>query len=176
MKYIILLTLLAFSSCNSKKEEPKAEHHGHSHAQNAIEETYTYDPFFLDVMSMHFEQEMRLATLGMQKTKNVTILNFSQKVMAIEAQDLEKIKAWREELYKKVPKVEKDKFDLSELENAKEKDFDKKFIERFKQLTSKGMEISKMGAEQNFEPAIKTYADEVQGRLAERLINLEKVK
>ena len=119
---------------------------------------------------------MRLATLGMQKTKNVTILNFSQKVMAIEAQDLEKIKAWREELYKKVPQVEKDKFDLSELENAKEKDFDKKFIERFKQLTSKGMEISKMGAEQNFEPAIKTYADEVQGRLAERLINLEKVK
>lgn len=167
---IILLTLFLLIACSPEKKIE--QDHGHSHDENAIEESYTYDPFFLDVMKMHFEHEMKLAKLGMERTKDVKILNFTQLLLVNQAKDVTKIIQWREEMYKKVPAVEEDKFNLDDLKKLKGAEFDKKFLARFKEMTVKGIEISRMGMEQNFEPAIKSYAQEVHSRLKERLQKL----
>lgn len=166
----IILLLLLFISCQAEK---KTEHdHGHDHAANGMEESYTYDPFFLDVIRYQFENEIALAKLGMSRSHDPKILEFSKSILDQANADLVQIKKWREDQYKVVPMVTPDEFSLKKLEDAKPADFEKMYLEELKKLTLNGQEIARMGAEQNFEPPIKAYAEKLQKSFTLRLTQL----
>jgi uncharacterized protein (DUF305 family) len=168
MKFILLMFL--FISCQAEKP---AEHaHGHDHAANGMEESYTYDPFFLDVIRFQFENEIALAKLGLSRSHEPKTLEMSKQILDKANTDLVQIKKWREGQYKVVPVVTPDEFSLKKLEAAKPSDFEKMYLEELKALTLNGQEITRMGAEQNFEPEIKAYAEKLQKVFTLRLTNL----
>jgi uncharacterized protein (DUF305 family) len=155
-------------SCNAQKP--------HDHAEHGLEESYTYDPFFLDVIRFQFENEIKLAQLGLSQSHHPATLEISKQILEMAQSDLVQIKKWREDQYKMVPVVTPDEFSLKKLELSKPSDFEKLYLEQLKALTLNGQEIARMGAEQNFEPPIKAYAEKLQKAFTLRLTKMHKVQ
>lgn len=156
-------------SCNPQKTAGPVHDHSHEHADHGIEESYTYDPFFLDVIRFQFENEIALAQLGMSRSHDPKLLGLSKQILDQAKKNLLQIKKWREGQYKVVPEVTPDEFSLKKLKSATRGEFEKMYLEELKALTLKGQEIAHMGVEQNFEPHIKAYAEGLHKAFTSRL-------
>lgn len=129
---------------------------GHSH--NAKEESYTYDPFFLDVMTSQNLNELKLLKLAVRNALNVKIKNFSSKHISLLQKENQKMKLWRQGRYPEAPKISSPDIHLSELSKLKGKKFDEIFLKSLNDELDKSLDLSKRGAQENFETDIKAFA------------------
>jgi len=160
---VILLPLYLFAQPHS---------HSHTHSPDQIEKSYTYDPFFLDVMTNHMKKENEYLKLGTQAT-NKKLKDFIVSTQKLNEGSIKKMQSWRTSMYKEVEKVRPDKFDLNSLKNATTKDFNKKMTETLKILFEEGIEIANNGKEQNFETPIKKFSEDLQKAYSKRIEDLK---
>ena len=141
----------------------------HTHGENEIEKSYTYDPFFIDVLSNHMKEENDFFDIGLSKSKNKKLINLIKAEKSYNQKSLTRMQGWRDSMYKEVEHVVAEKYDVTELKKAEGSEFEKKLSEKLKALSKKGKEISMNGEEQNFETPIKAFSVEAVKRYKQRL-------
>lgn len=134
---------------------------GHTHKDNAKEESYTYDPFFLDVMTSQNNNELKLLKLAGRNALSNKIKNFSSKNITLLQKENQKMKLWRTGKYPEAPEISSPDINLSELATMKGKKFDEKFLRSFAEEIDKSLDLSKRGAQENFETDIKDFAENI---------------
>lgn len=135
--------------------------HALGHDHNAKEESYTYDPFFLDVMTSQNSNELKLLKLAERNALSKQIKNFSLKNITLLQKENQKMSLWRKGKYPEAPRISSPDINLSELSKVKGKEFDEKFIKTFSEEIDKSIDLSKRGAQENFETDIKDFAEKL---------------
>lgn len=141
----------------------------HTHSPDHRENSYTYDPFFLDVLTNHMKKEKEYFSLAKSRSKNKKLNDLVVKSLRSNDKAIKKMQDWKTTMYKEVEKMEQEKFDLKPLKDAKSSEFEKKMSEKLKELFAEGKQIATRGQEENFEQPIKAFAGEMTKIYSERM-------
>jgi uncharacterized protein (DUF305 family) len=129
-----------------------------AHRANEKEVSYTYDPFYLDVMSAQNENEVKLLKLGLRTSRQSKIKNFSSKNIKHLEKENHQMKLWRKSRYGEAPEISSPEINLSKLADMKGKEFDREFLSRLKDELQKSLALSKRAVQENFEEDIKAFS------------------
>ena len=98
----------------------------HNHA---MEKGASHDPHFLDMMTEHHKDGIKMAEMASEKAESKEIKAMAQKIAKDQKKELKQMQEWRQQKYSSAPKTEQmpPKMDMSKLENSKGAEFDKNF-------------------------------------------------
>lgn len=125
MKHFFYLSLvLGVLSLSPVASSQPSSQHNHS-----MEKGASHDPHFLDMMSQHHKEGIKMAEMAATKAESKDIKAMAEKIAKDQKEELKQMQEWRQKKFSSAPKSEQkpSKMDLSKLENAKGAEFDKTF-------------------------------------------------
>lgn len=144
-----------------------------AHKHHEKEESYTYDPFFLDVMTSQNTNEIKLLKLAERASRVQKIKQFAIKSVSLLQKENLTMKKWRAGRYPKAPLISSPDIHLASLSKLKGKEFDTKFLLLLTDELNKSLELSKRASLENFETDIKAFALKLQNLQVHRQKNAQ---
>lgn len=94
-----------------------------------MEKSSGHDPHFLDMMSEHHKDGIKMAEMASQKAESKEIKTMANKILKDQKKELKQMQEWRQDKFASVPKSQEmpSKMDMSKLETSKGAEFDKNF-------------------------------------------------
>lgn len=125
MKHFLGVSLLLGALVISPIALSQTSNHSHT-----MEKGASHDPHFLDMMSEHHKDGIKMAEMAADKAQNKEIKAMAQKIAKDQKKELKQMQEWRQQKYSSAPKSEQmpSKMDMTKLENAKGSEFDKNFV------------------------------------------------
>lgn len=127
MKNKLLFTTIFLSLTNGITVSADTNKMKHDHA--AMEQSTGHDPHFLDMMSEHHKDGIKMAEMAVEKAESKEIKSVASKIAKDQRKELQQMQEWRKKQFSSVPKTDEKppKMDMSKLEESKGKEFDKQF-------------------------------------------------
>lgn len=151
----------------------------HSAGHGAGTQTMSsHDPHFLDMMSVHHMDGIKMAQLAAEKAQSPDIKTVAGKVIKDQTKEIEQMKNWRQSHFSSVPKSEDmpPKMDMSKLENASGKEFDRTFAEMMAKHHEDGIKMAQSMVGDLKNKDVKNFAEksiEKQGKEKDYLEQLQ---
>lgn len=171
--------LMAAMICALSLSLPAFSAGKHSAGHGAGTHTTTgHDPHFLDMMSAHHKDGIKMAQMATEKAQSPEIKAFATKTIKDQTKEIEQMKTWRELHFSSVSMSESmpPKMDMSKLENASGKEFDKNFAEMMAQHHDEAIKMTNSMVEDLQNEEVKKFARktiEKQGKEKEQLKQLQ---
>lgn len=148
MKKLIVCALLALPISFSYANEAKTQsgHKDHKTSQQGM----SHDAQFLDSFSTHHREGIEMAKLAESKAVDPELKRMASKMLKEQTLELEQMKQWRENYSDIQSEVARPQMDMSDLQSASGREFDKKFAEKMVQHHRDGVELAK-----NMSPTLK---------------------
>lgn len=118
----------------------------YKHPHNAASEQSTgHDPHFLDMMSAHHQDGIKMAEMAADKAETREIKAVANKIVKDQKKELKQMQEWRKDQFSSIPKSEEmpPKMDMSKLEDAEGKEFDKTFAHLMAKHHEDGIKMAK---------------------------------
>lgn len=146
----LLLGTLAFSGASF------SETHQHKHSMT---KGAKHDPHFLDMMIEHHKDGIKMTEMAQKKAESKEIKELAQKIASDQKKELNQMQQWREK-YSSASQSDEmvPKMDMSELQNAEGKEFDKKFAEMMAKHHEDGIKMSQEAIPMLENKQIKQFA------------------
>lgn len=124
------------------------------------EEGKTFEAHFLDKMIMHHKDGVKMAEMGKQKATDEKLKKMSEKMLSEQKREITQMEKWRKDLYTNVPmsKEMPPKMDMSKLQEAKGKDFDKQYLSMMSEHHRTGIDMFQEAEKKATNPQIKEFA------------------
>lgn len=140
--------------------------------------TSAHDPHFLDMMSAHHKDGIKMAQMATGKAQSPEIKAVAAKVIKDQTKEIEQMKNWRQRHFSSVPKTDDmpPKMDMNKLENASGKEFDKTFAEMMAKHHEDGIRMSKSMVGDLKNEEVRNFAEksiEKQGKEKDHLKQLQ---
>ncbi len=119
-----------------------------------------FEAHFLDKMIMHHQDGVKMAELGAAKATNPEVKKMSEKMVSDQKEEIAQMEKWRSDLYKNVPKS-KDmppKMEMSSLQSASGKEFDKKYLDMMSKHHESGIDMFEEAESKATNDQIKKFA------------------
>lgn len=117
------------------------------------------DAHFLDMMTEHHRDGIKMTELATQKAQSKEIKTLAQKILKDQKEELKQMEIWRDRKFSNESKMEamSEPMDVSKLESAKGKDFDKQFADMMIQHHKDGIKMAKDSSPQLRDGEIKNF-------------------
>lgn len=129
-----------------------------------------YDLQFLDTMIAHHQGAVDMAKPVSAQTQNKELRSFAEKIITDQTREITQMKEWREKWFKDKPAAlnmdmpgmrESMKMDMRALGAAKDKDFDRMFVEMMIPHHAGAVEMSKEALTKAEHAEIKTLSNQI---------------
>lgn len=157
LRYASILALTGFVTntpafAQSNTHQGHGEHAGHGSVQDAK---------FLDKMSKHHQDGIKMAEMARTKATNPEVKQMSEKIVTDQTAELEQMKKWRTEHLADVKPTgdEPKKMDMSSLEKKTGKEFDRAYLDMMVKHHSDGVRMAKDMAPNLHLSEVKKFAE-----------------
>lgn len=129
-----------------------------------------YDLQFIDSMSAHHTEAVKMAKLVDGRTQNADIKKFAGQIIADQEKEIGQMKGWRDQWFSGRPAAvnmelpgmaDSMKMDMAKLSNSKDKDFDLAFIDMMTPHHAGAVTMAKDALTKAERPEIKTLANQI---------------
>ncbi len=129
-----------------------------------------YDFQFIDTMTAHHREAVKMARLADGRTNNADVKKFAAQIIADQEKEIGQMKDWREKWFAGKPAAmnmdmpgmaDSMKMDMAKLSNSKDKDFDLAFIEMMTPHHAGATAMAKEALTKAEHPEIKTLANQI---------------
>jgi uncharacterized protein (DUF305 family) len=155
------LLLVASLQAMSLAVADETTNHQHTHAN--MEKNTNPDAHFLDMMSMHHKDGIKMAAMAADKAQTKEVKAVADKIIKDQEKELQQMQAWRDRKFSSVAKSDETlpKMDMSKLEDAKGKAFDQEFTKMMAQHHEDGIKMAKEFTTKLEDQDIKKFAEKM---------------
>ncbi len=123
----------------------------------------SYDAKFLDQMSEHHQDAIKMAEMAESKAQNPEVKKVALRMAKDQKEEIAQMKNWREKFFNSAPKTKMTmpKMDMSTFKEKSGRDFDLAFLDMMAKHHEQGIEMAKSASDKLFNPQIKTFAQTV---------------
>ena len=145
MKAIMIAAFLGLAGMNAFAQEA-------GKAPAAAAQAAETDLKFIDSMSKHHEDGVKMAQMAQQKGSTKEVKAMGDKIAKDQTKEIEQMKTWRSRWYASAPnaQMEMPKMDMSQLESKTGHDFDMAFMDMMTKHHQDGMKMA-----QQMSPTLK---------------------
>lgn len=135
------------------------------------------DAHFLDMMTEHHRDGIKMAEMASQKAQSKEIKNLAVKMLRDQQKEVKQMQTWRENKFSVEPKMEamSEKVDMSKLENADGKKFDKEFTDMMIQHHKDGIQMARENSNLLKDDEVKKFADNMIKNQTKEKEQLQKI-
>lgn len=132
---------------------------------------------FLVSMSEHHKDGIEMANMALAKAQSQEVKNLARKISTEQSAELKKMKTWQSKWYPKTEiKPESPKMDMSKLEQASGKDFDRDFLDMMTEHHNQAIEMTKSALGELEHKEAKTMAQKGLKTQTAEVAKMEKLK
>ena len=155
--------LLVVASLQSVPLARADETTNHQHTHASMEKNTNADAHFLDMMSMHHKDGIKMAEMAADKAQTKEVKAVADKIIKDQEKELKQMNTWRDRKFSSVAKSEETlpKMDMSKLEEAKGKAFDQEFTKMMAQHHEDGIKMGKDFTAKLEDQDIKKFAEKM---------------
>jgi uncharacterized protein (DUF305 family) len=176
MKNFLGISLLvgAFSISGSALAEMTYKKSVHK----TMDQGTAHDPHFLDQMTEHHKDGIKMADMALQKAQSKEIKAMADKMAKDHKRELKQMQDWRKKNYSSIEeaKVMPSKMDMSKLENSEGDEFDKKFAGMMARHHEDGIKMAQEAMPMLQNKQIKQFAENMTKNQTMEMKQLQKLQ
>lgn len=137
-----------------------------------------YEAQFLDRMTQHHREGIEMAEVAQAKSQNKVIKQMTQKMIQDQSQEIEQMQQWRKQKYGDIPKTKEmpSSVDMTELNTATGKVFDKRFLDKMTEHHDIGKIMFQEARETSTNKQIKKFSKKGAIQQEEEIENMQRLK
>ncbi len=176
-----LFTLLALATFIGLPISTVLAHDQAGMQSSAQAEQQPFDIQFLDTMAMHHEEGIKMFNMASNKAQSSEVKSMAQKMAADQKKEIPELRNLREKIKKDAPEAVNmnlsgmGPMDMSKLENASEKDFDRVFLNMTIKHHEGAVAMSDMALKKSQNPDIKAKAQMMHDKQKDEIAQMQKM-